>query len=179
MSDDALLLNTPLRMTYSAFLPVGRNRRWFHNVEFFFLLFNTIVGSVSLALRFSKTIFYSVIFISRLDTTVMPKGQELNDAGHAVYVGFLLVDHYYGNPIMVTFVRCVLRLYSAVGAAGLLTTPISLLIEGRESYSGDVLTQTPSSCWQRLDRAKRAGYDASLLDNGGYYGRRRGKGVMS
>lgn len=81
------------------------NRRWFHNVEFFFFLFNALFGLVTFFKRFLWTIFYTLIYVSRLDLTTMPNGRELTDPGYAAYIGALLIDHYYSNACMITFVR--------------------------------------------------------------------------
>ena len=89
------------------FVPNARNRRWFHNIEFFAVTFNAIYASVSFVQRIGFSIFSTLVFMSRLDVCVLPSGFEWWDPGYCTYVGLLLTDSYYGNAVMITFARYV------------------------------------------------------------------------
>eukprot|EP00043_Microstomoeca_roanoka_P016547 m.169874 g.169874 ORF g.169874 m.169874 type:complete len:1044 (+) comp16480_c0_seq2:91-3222(+) len=95
-----------------------RNRNWFHNFDFFSFVFNAVAGAFLFIQRFFLTAILSLLFISRLDVTSLPRGYEGWDSSYSVYVGTVVVDAFYGNAVLITFVR--------------------LLIEGRPNYSGDL-----------------------------------------
>lgn len=46
--------------------------------------------------------------LSRLDMCMMPRGFEFYDPGHRTYVGFLLLDYYYSNPVFLCAAECLL-----------------------------------------------------------------------
>eukprot|EP00048_Salpingoeca_helianthica_P009156 m.131534 g.131534 ORF g.131534 m.131534 type:complete len:1022 (+) comp14793_c0_seq7:45-3110(+) len=86
-----------------------KHRNFFHNYEYFFLIFNIISGIVSYVLRFVLFGLLAVITFSRLDKSFFIQGFEWSDPGYRTYISCLLVDAYYSNPILITFVRCLIE----------------------------------------------------------------------
>ena len=46
-----------------------------------------------------------VCSVQRLDVTSLPQGYQGYDTSHFVYVSVVLVDFYYSNAVVITFVR--------------------------------------------------------------------------
>ncbi|EGD72651.1 hypothetical protein PTSG_04386 [Salpingoeca rosetta] len=100
-----------------------RRRHWFFNFDFFAFLFNAVAGAFIFLQRWAFTTVLALLFTSRLDIPSLPQGYESYDSSYTVYVGVVLVDAFYSNPIVITFVR--------------------MMIEGRTDYSGDRRHNTP------------------------------------
>eukprot|EP00118_Oscarella_pearsei_P013675 m.111180 g.111180 ORF g.111180 m.111180 type:complete len:465 (+) comp37419_c0_seq11:751-2145(+) len=79
------------------------NRRLYHSVVFFFVFYNVILGIWSCLLRLIYSLGFGVLFVSRLDLSVLPKGLDMLDPGYKVYVGYLVMDYHHTNPILVSF----------------------------------------------------------------------------
>ena len=97
------------------------NQRFFHNVDFFVydcdpfpphallltllrrFFINIFVGLYSFIIRLVINILLGMLWISRLDKNMMTRGYEHIDPGYRTYVGFLMLDYHYCNPVMVTF----------------------------------------------------------------------------
>jgi hypothetical protein len=64
---------------------------------------NIFVGLYSFIIRLVLNILLGMLWISRLDKNMMTRGYEYIDPGYRTYVGFLMLDYHYCNPVMVTF----------------------------------------------------------------------------
>eukprot|EP00047_Mylnosiga_fluctuans_P022824 m.126793 g.126793 ORF g.126793 m.126793 type:complete len:992 (+) comp9400_c0_seq1:328-3303(+) len=82
-----------------------RRRAWFHNYDYFLFVFNVLSAVVSYILRFVLSTALVIAYFSRLDKTMFLQGWHWFDPGYRTYLAFLLVDAYYANPTMITFVR--------------------------------------------------------------------------
>lgn len=81
------------------------NQRLFHTLDYFLFFINIFVGVYSFVLRLSLNMVHGLVFISRLDKSMLGRGYELLDPGYRTYVGFLLLENSYSNPTAMTFVR--------------------------------------------------------------------------
>ena len=54
-------------------------------------------------LRIGLNVGLSLLFLARLDKSLLSRGYELRDPGFRAYVGFLLLDYHYSNPVVVSF----------------------------------------------------------------------------
>eukprot|EP00051_Salpingoeca_urceolata_P027753 m.483135 g.483135 ORF g.483135 m.483135 type:complete len:1213 (-) comp22795_c0_seq1:125-3763(-) len=88
-----------------------RNLRVFHNFDFFIFFVNVFLGLYSFVLRICGNLVATLLWISRLDKNMMPRGYEYWDPGYRTYVGFLLLDYHYSNPIAMTFTQ---QLFEAI-----------------------------------------------------------------
>ncbi|XP_036439480.1 stimulated by retinoic acid gene 6 protein-like isoform X2 [Colossoma macropomum] len=60
--------------------PLALNhRKAFHNFNYFFFFYNVILGLGSCVLRLMSSVFVSLLLVSRIHRTIMPKGFELLD----------------------------------------------------------------------------------------------------
>lgn len=79
-----------------------RHMRVFHNFDFFVFFINIFIGLYTFAVRIILNFGFGLLWVSRLDKNMMSRGYELYDPGYRAYVGFLLLEYYYSNPIMIT-----------------------------------------------------------------------------
>ncbi|XP_065837052.1 stimulated by retinoic acid gene 6 protein-like [Oscarella lobularis] len=79
------------------------NRRLYHSVGFFFFFYNVMLGIWSCLLRLCYSLGLGILFISRLDLSVLPQILEMLDPGYKVYVGYLIMDYHHSNPTLVSF----------------------------------------------------------------------------
>ncbi|KAL7841113.1 hypothetical protein SRHO_G00248040 [Serrasalmus rhombeus] len=85
------------------------NRKVFHNFNYYFFFYNVILGLGSCALRLISSAFVSLLLVSRINRTIMPKGFELLDKGYRTWIGMIMADHYHNNPVMVCFCHLLLK----------------------------------------------------------------------
>lgn len=95
-----------------------RNRQFWDIFDLFQTVASFIVGFFMFARRLLTLIIFGFLFISRLDKPLVPRGYEWIDPGFACYQGFLLVELYYSNPVMLTFVQLLLEEHTAEGQRG-------------------------------------------------------------
>ena len=82
-----------------------RNRPLWDVFDLFQTVTNFIVGFFVFLRRLLTLIIFGFLFISRLDKPLVPRGYEWIDPGFATYQGFLFVEMYYSNPVMLTFIQ--------------------------------------------------------------------------
>ncbi|KAL7841114.1 hypothetical protein SRHO_G00248050 [Serrasalmus rhombeus] len=85
------------------------NRKAFHNFNYFFFFYNVILGLWSCILRLLRSAFVSLLLVSRINRTVMPKGFELLDKGYRTWIGMIMADHYHNNLVLVCFCHLLLK----------------------------------------------------------------------
>ncbi|KAL7856282.1 hypothetical protein AOLI_G00198860 [Acnodon oligacanthus] len=85
------------------------NRKAFHNFNYYFFFYNVILGLGSCVLRLMSSVFVSLLLVSRINRTIMPKGFELLDKGYRTWIGMIMADHYHNNPVMVCFCHLLLK----------------------------------------------------------------------
>jgi hypothetical protein len=78
-------------------------------MDFMELLVYTVNGVFSVVYRVIWSWFFMLIFISRLDTSLTPRGHEESDPGFYAYLGFLYVEVYYKHPVFVTAIALFAR----------------------------------------------------------------------
>ncbi|EDQ87295.1 uncharacterized protein MONBRDRAFT_27531 [Monosiga brevicollis MX1] len=71
----------------------------FDCIEFIFYLFNALLG---LAKRAITSILLQVIFMGRMDKSLMPRKHELMDKSYVSYLGYMQLDLFYSHPILLT-----------------------------------------------------------------------------
>lgn len=86
------------------------NQRLFHNFDFFVFFINIFVGLYSFIARLGVNMMASLLWLSRLDKNMMPRGYEFNDPGYRTYVGFLLLDYHHCNPTTIAFSNLLIQM---------------------------------------------------------------------
>ena len=81
------------------------HRVYFQNYDFFQLSLSLLTGVTEFLLRFVLGLATALLFVGRLDMTLVPRGFEPMDRGYRTFVGALMLDAYYNNPVMLTFVQ--------------------------------------------------------------------------
>ncbi|KAI4886765.1 hypothetical protein NFI96_000514 [Prochilodus magdalenae] len=100
---------TPSGTSTAPYRDVWRVGKAFHNFNYFFFFYNVILGIWSCVLRLLSSVFVSLLLVSRINRTIMPKGYELLDRGYRVWIGMIMSDHYHSNPVMVCFCHLLLQ----------------------------------------------------------------------
>jgi hypothetical protein len=104
------------------------NRRLFHVFAFIFFFYNTLIGIVSCLRRILTGLILGTMMLERLDRSTLPRGWESFDPGlffacktvtsnyHPLffegfksYVGYILLEHQYSNPYVITFLHLARR----------------------------------------------------------------------
>ncbi|KAL7856279.1 hypothetical protein AOLI_G00198830 [Acnodon oligacanthus] len=85
------------------------NRKAFHNFNYFFFFYNVILGVGSCVLRLLVSAYVSLLLVSRINRTIMPKGYELFDIGYRTWIGMIMTDHYHNNPVVICFCHLLLK----------------------------------------------------------------------
>ncbi|XP_064647437.1 receptor for retinol uptake stra6-like isoform X2 [Lineus longissimus] len=83
------------------------NRRLLFCVMYFLFFYNVFVGFFSCILRMLKSIAFGLFFLSRLDSSTLPKKFEKMDPGFKAYVGLIHVENAHTHPVLLTFVNMV------------------------------------------------------------------------
>ncbi|XP_026990489.1 stimulated by retinoic acid gene 6 protein-like isoform X2 [Tachysurus fulvidraco] len=86
-----------------------KNRRAFHNFNYFFFFFNMILGVMNCLLRVIKSAAVGLMLVSRIERTIMPEGFETLDSSYCMWVGMIVADHYHTNPVLVCFCHLLLK----------------------------------------------------------------------
>ncbi|XP_060720688.1 stimulated by retinoic acid gene 6 protein-like isoform X2 [Tachysurus vachellii] len=86
-----------------------KNRRAFHNFNYFFFFFNMILGLMNSLLRVIKSAAVGLMLVSRIERTIMPEGFEKLDSSYCMWVGMIVADHYHTNPVLVCFCHLLLK----------------------------------------------------------------------
>nr|XP_054755000.1 stimulated by retinoic acid gene 6 protein-like [Lytechinus pictus] len=82
------------------------NRRSYHNMVYFTLFLNVLVGFASCLLRILKALLFGIFLLGRVDYCLMYPGLEFFDKGYRSYVGFLELEVIHTHPVIVTFCHC-------------------------------------------------------------------------
>jgi hypothetical protein len=85
------------------------NRRLFHVFAFIFFFYNTLIGIVSCLRRILTGLILGTMMLERLDRSTLPRGWESFDPGFKSYVGYILLEHQYSNPYVITFLHLARR----------------------------------------------------------------------
>jgi hypothetical protein len=81
----------------------------FDTVEFLFYILNALLG---LAKRAITSILFQVLFMGRMDKSLMPRKHELWDKSYVSYLGYMQLDLYYSHPVLLTAVYEFLKMTS-------------------------------------------------------------------
>ena len=81
------------------------NKKGFAFYEYFLFVPFTLLGVLSYIVRLVISFVLIILNFSRLDRTFMVSGAHWMDSGYTTYLSNLLVDAYYGNPILISFCR--------------------------------------------------------------------------
>ncbi|RDD46414.1 Stimulated by retinoic acid gene 6 protein-like protein [Trichoplax sp. H2] len=74
------------------------NRRLLSNAAYFLFFYNIILGLFSALFRLLESLVLGILFISRLDKSLLIRGYESWDSGYNAYLGFLHVEYHYNHP---------------------------------------------------------------------------------
>eukprot|EP00039_Didymoeca_costata_P014303 m.229837 g.229837 ORF g.229837 m.229837 type:complete len:246 (+) comp15991_c0_seq35:2650-3387(+) len=85
--------------------PQVKNRLGFDVFDLFETFFNMILGLFAFVARILSNAGFGLAFLSRLDKPALPRGYETFDSGFNAYINFLVVDHFYGNKVLDTFIK--------------------------------------------------------------------------
>ncbi|XP_070543146.1 stimulated by retinoic acid gene 6 protein-like [Ptychodera flava] len=79
------------------------NRRHYHISAFSLLYYNVVLGVFTCISRLLRSLVVGLVFLGRLDHSVLPRNHENLDPGHRAYIGFLKVEEAHTHPVLVTF----------------------------------------------------------------------------
>ncbi|XP_031557683.1 stimulated by retinoic acid gene 6 protein-like isoform X2 [Actinia tenebrosa] len=85
------------------------NRRLFGIMSYFFFFFNIFVGLWSGLLRVVKGAVIVLVFLPRVDRTIMMRGYRRFDKAYMAYIGFLSVLVAFKHPVMLCFCQLLLE----------------------------------------------------------------------
>ena len=85
----------------------------FDTIQFVFYILNSLLGLIKRAIT---SIIFQVLFIGRLDKSLMPRKLELWDKSYVSYLGYMQLDLYYSHPILLTAVYEFLKATSPMAA---------------------------------------------------------------
>ncbi|XP_065068502.1 stimulated by retinoic acid gene 6 protein-like [Rhopilema esculentum] len=80
-------------------------RRGFNHLSYFFFFFNSLLGGVSYILRLVSGLLLGLLFLERTQKSLIPRSFERFDRGYVSYLSYLHVEHTFGNPVLVVFVK--------------------------------------------------------------------------
>ncbi|KAM5298776.1 stimulated by retinoic acid gene 6 protein-like [Ctenodactylus gundi] len=80
-----------------------KNRKAFHNFNYFLFFYNVLLGLGACLSRLLISCILGTWLIARIDRTIMQSGYEKADMGFSAWIGMLYVDHYHTNPVLVSF----------------------------------------------------------------------------
>ncbi|KAK3523093.1 hypothetical protein QTP86_014210 [Hemibagrus guttatus] len=86
-----------------------KNRKAFHNFNYFFFFFNMVLGLMNCLLRIIKSLAVGVMLVSRIERTIMPEGFETLDSSYCTWLGMIMADHHHSNPVLVCFCHLLLK----------------------------------------------------------------------
>eukprot|EP00795_Rhopilema_esculentum_P010881 gene10881-19704_t len=75
----------------------------FHIMSFFMFYFNIFLGLFSCLLRLIKGMVVGLLFIERVQKSVLPRAFEKMDPGYFAYIGYILIEHSHANPVLCVF----------------------------------------------------------------------------
>ncbi|XP_070173788.1 stimulated by retinoic acid gene 6 protein-like [Littorina saxatilis] len=81
------------------------NRSFYFNFTYFMFFYNIFLGLVSCLLRILKAMFVGVVFLSRLDSSTLPRRFEFIDPGFKAYVGYMQIEAAHTHPVVIIFTR--------------------------------------------------------------------------
>ncbi|XP_072319790.1 stimulated by retinoic acid gene 6 protein-like isoform X2 [Eucyclogobius newberryi] len=84
------------------------NRNAFNCFNFFFFLYNVVMGITSCFFRMMTSFMLGTFLVSRIDRTIMQKGYETLDWGYRTWIGMIFADHYHNHPVLVCFIQLLL-----------------------------------------------------------------------
>ena len=133
-----------------------QNRIFWDTFDLFQTIANFLVGFFMFIKRLLVQILFGILFISRLDKPLVPRGYEWIDPGFACYQGFLYVELYYSNPVMLTFIQLLVD-SNQTGALGATLDDAEAQVNGGLRYRG------------ARGRPERAVDDVSLINEEGLF----------
>ncbi|XP_065175512.1 uncharacterized protein LOC135805410 isoform X2 [Sycon ciliatum] len=83
---------------------VIKHKAVYHNIVYFFVFYNIVLGVVSVLLRMLFVAAFNTVMLMRLNRPLMPRGWERWDFGYAAYCGFLRMELAHTHPCMLAFV---------------------------------------------------------------------------
>lgn len=81
------------------------NRHAFHGMNFFFFIFNVILGFFSCIKRILFSIVFGIAMMGRLDRSSIMRDWERFDAGFKAYLGMLELDATHNHPVLRAFIE--------------------------------------------------------------------------
>ncbi|XP_057295447.1 stimulated by retinoic acid gene 6 protein-like isoform X2 [Hydractinia symbiolongicarpus] len=81
------------------------NRNAFHIYSYFMFYFNIFAGLASCLTRIIFQIIFGILFLERVQKSVLPRSYEKRDPGYNAYLGYLLVEHTHANPVLTVFIH--------------------------------------------------------------------------
>ncbi|XP_034157051.2 stimulated by retinoic acid gene 6 protein-like [Pangasianodon hypophthalmus] len=86
-----------------------KNRKVFHNFNYYLFFFNVIMGVGSCVLRLIRSAVVALMLLPRIERTIMPQGFMKLDASYCTWLGMIITDHYHSNPVLVCFCHLLLK----------------------------------------------------------------------
>ncbi|XP_065068506.1 stimulated by retinoic acid gene 6 protein-like isoform X2 [Rhopilema esculentum] len=79
------------------------NRKVFNIVSYYLFFFNIFLGFLSCLLRILKSVVVGVMFLERVQKSILPSSFEVIDPGYYAYIGCIHIEHTLANPVLRVF----------------------------------------------------------------------------
>jgi len=81
------------------------NRKAFNITSYYLFFFNIFLGILSCLLRILKGLVLGVLFLERVQKSILPSSFEVMDPGYSAYIGYILIEHVHANPVLRVFIH--------------------------------------------------------------------------
>ncbi|CAH3146280.1 unnamed protein product [Porites lobata] len=85
------------------------NKRLYSIISYFFFFYNVLVGLFSCLLRIFKGTVLGVLFLGRIDRTVLMQGFQTWDPAFVAYLGFINVLVAHSHPVVLMFCQLLIN----------------------------------------------------------------------
>ncbi|CAH3160802.1 unnamed protein product [Porites evermanni] len=85
------------------------NRRLYSIISYFFFFYNVLVGLFSCLMRIFKGTVLGVLFLGRIDRTVLMQGFQTWDPAFVAYLGFINVLVAHSHPVVLMFCQLLIN----------------------------------------------------------------------
>jgi len=81
------------------------NRKAFNITSYYLFFFNIFLGAFSFLLRILKDLIIGILFLERIQKSILPRSFEAMDPGYSAYIGYILIEHVHANPVLRVFIH--------------------------------------------------------------------------
>jgi hypothetical protein len=108
------MISVPLEIVYLCCMTKDGGKKIKHRptwviVDYFNMILTLIRGFVNFFMRTCYWLGFFLLYLQRLDQSILPKGWRFLDNANASYWAMLLMDHIFNNPVGFTFRNLILE----------------------------------------------------------------------